>query len=81
MWAKIWKEQLGLASEQQFWDTLKSGEAVTRRDDACAPEPEHVPHELFWQLVNRVGLSEREAAALSKEEAVQRMSDFWLSGG
>lgn len=81
MWARIWKEQLGLTSEQQFWEALQSGEAAARHDVASTAEPEHVPRELFWQLVHRVGLTEREAAALSKEEAVQRMSDFWLSGG
>jgi len=80
LWAHIWKRQLGLQSEQQFWDTLKSGEPVARPGDVVAqqaPAAERLPRDLFWALVHTVGLSEQEAAGLSKQEAVARMTEYW----
>lgn len=84
LWSKIWKHDLGLQSEQKFWDALSSRKAVIRPgDEVAAPAGEpgaHLPRDLFWALVKTVGLSEQEAAALSKEEAVARMTEHWSRG-
>lgn len=81
LWSRIWKHQLGLTSEQDFWKALSSGDEVTRPSNhAPQPvpaQPVHLPRELFWLLVHNIGLSEQEAAALSKEEAVTRMNEHY----
>ena len=68
LWHRIWKHQLGLETEEQFWTALKTGKPVPREAEA----PRGTPDWLIHQLIHTVGLTEDEALALSVEEAEAR---------
>jgi len=78
LWKHILKDQLQV-SEAQFWECLETGKPPTR-GIADEPEKEPVPTGVVWNLINRVGLSEDEVAEMSKEEAIERLSLFWITG-
>lgn len=71
LWARIWRSQLQLVSEEEFWEVLRSREPARR--GACAPaEPPGVAMDtwLLEFLVNVVGMREEVVLALSPEEAM-----------
>ncbi len=35
---------------------------------------------MAWMLLNKVGLSEAEVRALTKEQAIGRLARFWTEG-
>ena len=72
LWHRIWKEQLGLESEEQFWTALRTRTPVPRGTEA----PKGTPDWLIRRLINQVGLKENEALALSPEEAAARWEQF-----
>lgn len=80
LWNDICKRQLALASEHEFWEALRTGEPVARQGDGEpeAAQPTALPRDLFWQLVNSLGMDEHEAAQLSVEQAVRRMTEHWI---
>ena len=72
LWHRIWKEQLGLASEDQFWTALRTSTAVQREAEA----PKGTPDWLIRRLIHQVGLTEDVALSLSPEEAATRWERF-----
>lgn len=78
MWSHILRDQLGV-TEEEFWACVQDGQLPDR---GAPPEPtrEPIPTGLLWQLINRVGLPEDEVAAMTKEEAIERLNRFWLTG-
>jgi hypothetical protein len=68
LWHHIWRDQLGLESEDQFWTALKTGQPVPRETEPLRGTPEW----LIQRLIHTVGLSEEEALGLSVEEATAR---------
>ncbi len=70
LWHRIWRHQLGLESEDEFWEALRTGDPPLRG----APEPEprepSMPSWLADHLIHRTGRSEDEVLALSEEEAM-----------
>jgi len=82
LWNQIYKKQLALSDEQEFWDVLKTGEPVARRgDEEPAPPPaKTLPEDLAWALIARVGLSEAEVLGMTREEAIERMRRHWAGG-
>lgn len=78
LWNHILKDQL-MVTEQEFWECLKN---KVRPKRGLPPEPsaETLPTELVWALVNRVGVSETEVGRMSKQEAVDRLNTFWITG-
>lgn len=77
LWSHILRDQLQV-SEQEFWSCVRDG--VT--PDRGVPEPpaEALPADLAHLLINRVGLSDLEVAAMSKAEAVERLNRYWTDG-
>lgn len=78
LWNHILKDQLQV-SEAEFWECLDTRTPPSR---GARPEPdkEPIPTGVVWSLINRVGLSEAEVGAMSKEEAIARLNDFWMTG-
>jgi hypothetical protein len=68
LWHHIWRDQLGLDSEDQFWTALRTGKPVPRETEARRGTPEW----LIKQLIHTVGMTEAQALALTPEEAVTR---------
>jgi hypothetical protein len=77
LWSHILRDQLQV-SEPEFWTCVRDGV----RPDRGMPEPpaEALPADLAYLLIDRVGLSESELAAMSKVEAVERLNRYWTEG-
>lgn len=77
LWKHVLRDQLDV-DESRFWVCVRDGTLPDRR----VPEPPAaaLPAELVHLLVYRVGLAEREIAAMSKDEAVARLQRYWTEG-
>lgn len=74
LWSHILRDQLDV-TEDEFWACVQDG-ARPRRSDQDQPR-EGLPAEVVHLLVTRVGLSEAEVAAMSKPDAVARLTRYW----
>lgn len=77
LWAQIWRHQLGLESEEQFWEALKTAKPVNR--SPVRPLPPTGPAKPGWLVSNLIfvaGVPEEEVRTMSEEEAQQRWLDF-----
>ena len=75
LWSTILGSQL-CVTEAQFWRCVDEGQ-VPIRETAVSVPASALPAGLAYQLIHTVGLSDAEVAALSREEAIARLSDFW----
>lgn len=77
IWAHILRDQLDVTTDV-FWACVLDGTLP----DRGTPEPprEALPADLVHLLINRVGLAEKEVAAMSKTEAIARLQQFWTEG-
>lgn len=77
LWSRIWRDQLALDSEDEFWQALRAKRPVDR--STAAPAPPIGPSKPGW-LVNSLifiaGLPEEEVERLSVEEAERRWLEF-----
>lgn len=77
LWAHILRDQL-CVDEATFWAAVRDS-VVPERARPAAPA-ESLPVEIAALLVNRVGLSREQVAAMSREEAIERLNRFWAEG-
>jgi hypothetical protein len=77
LWSHILRDQLKV-DQQTFWACVQDGKKPDR--GAPEPPPETLPADLVHPLLTRVRLSEAEVAAMSKEQAIARMQQYWASG-
>lgn len=70
LWHRIWRHQLELESEDQFWEVLSSGEPAQRGAPEPAPAQPGMAAWLFEYLIHRIEISEDEALAMEEEEAM-----------
>lgn len=75
-WNRIWREQLGLESEDQFWEALQSKEAVARERQVDPPKGPRIPGWLVQRLTQTAGLRWEEISGLSPGEALERWEKF-----
>jgi len=75
LWHRIWREQLKLEREEQFWEALRTRRPVARRDVAPQPvtEDEGLPGWLVDKLSREVRLSSEEIAGMTEEQALGRL--------
>ncbi|MGI8750086.1 MAG: hypothetical protein ACR2J6_06000 [Thermoleophilaceae bacterium] len=71
LWHRIWRHQLELESEDQFWEVLGSGEPAQRGELEPAPEQPGMEAWLFEYLIHRIEIPEDEALAMGGEEAMR----------
>jgi hypothetical protein len=77
LWQRIWRDQLGLESEDQFWEALQTGNRVPRATDAPdRPAGSSVPAWVVQGLL-RAGVAEEEIRRLDATEAQRRLEDIW----
>ncbi len=77
LWSHILRDQLQV-SEAEFWACVRDGvtpDRGVRQIPAAA-----LPADLVRVLISRVGLSDAEVAAMSKDEAIARLERYWTSG-
>jgi hypothetical protein len=77
LWAHILRDQLDV-DEATFWAAVRDGVKPSR--GAAATPAETLPAELALLLVNRVGLTREQLAAMTKTEAIERLNRFWTEG-
>lgn len=78
IWSHILRDQLKV-SEAEFWECLDTGHPP-KRGGIEEPEKDPIPTGVVWNLLNRVGLSEVEVAAMERDEAIERLNQFWITG-
>lgn len=79
MWAHILRDQLDV-TEEVFWACVEDGELPDRgRDDTDAPG-DAIPVDVARLLASRVGLSRDEIRAMSPDQAIARLNEFWTTG-
>ncbi len=72
LWTKVWRHQLGLNSEDGFWEVLRTRKPAQRGAAAVPPAEPQMPAWLFEALVQIFGVDEDEVRSLSEEEALAR---------
>lgn len=77
LWAHILRNQLRV-DEATFWAAVRDGIAPQRV--SAGPQGESLPVEVVALLLNRVGLTHEQVAALSRAEAIERLNRFWAEG-
>lgn len=77
LWSHILRDQLHV-TEQEFWSCVREN----LKPDRGAPEPPAaaLPADLVRMLITRVGLPEAEVAAMSKDQAIARLQQYWTDG-
>ena len=78
LWQRIWKHQLVLDSEEQFWDALRTGQPVSREAHGtpAAPAGPSIPAWIVQGLL-RAGVRESEIRSLDAEDARRRLEEIW----
>lgn len=74
LWHRIWSEQLGLATEEEFWHVLMTNSAAPRAGPAAPPPAP--PDWLIDHLVTRLHMTPEAARALSPAEAERRWHEY-----
>ena len=77
LWSHILRDQLQV-SEAQFWACVRDGVRPARGLPERAANS--LPAEVVHLLISRVGLSEAEVAAMTREEAIARLQQYWSDG-
>jgi hypothetical protein len=77
IWSHILKDQLDV-DQATFWACVQDG----TKPDRGVPQPPAgaLPADLVHLLLSRVRLSEAEVAAMSKDQAIARMQQYWATG-
>jgi hypothetical protein len=74
LWSHILRDQLQV-TEAEFWSCVRENTKPDR--GAPAVPPTALPADLVHMLISRVGLSETEVAAMTKNQAVARLQQYW----
>ena len=77
LWSHILRDQLDV-DQATFWACVQDG----TKPDRGVPQPPAgaLPADLVHLLLTRVRLSEAEVAAMSKDQAIARMQQYWATG-
>ncbi len=76
LWSHILETQLCVA-ETDFWRCVEKGTPPERGRPVASLPATALPAGLAHQLVHTLGLRDHEIAALSRDEAIQLMNDYW----
>lgn len=65
--------------EATFWAAVRDRVKPTRAA-STAPSRAALPAEVAFLLINRVGLTREQVAAMTKVEAIERLNRYWTEG-
>lgn len=77
IWAHILRDQLDV-DQAAFWGCVRDGIKPNRGKPETPAGA--LPADLVHLLLTRVRLSEAEVTAMSKDEAIARMQQYWATG-
>lgn len=80
LWAHIWRHQLGLNSEDEFWDALHNGKPVQRDQLIAESREPQMETWLFDALVRTFGIAEGKVLAMNEDEALALYLKFCEGG-
>ncbi len=81
LWRRIWRDQLGLDSEDAFWRALRESRPVDRGDASPAtPAGPSIPGWVVAGL-RRAAINEAEVRTLTAAEARRRLEAIWADRG
>jgi hypothetical protein len=72
LWGRIWRYQLALQSEAEFWEVVRTRRPADRGVPVVAPRQPGMPAWLFEFLVKAGGLPENDVLDMTEDEALQR---------
>jgi len=72
LWTRVWRHQLGLGSEDEFWEVLRTRKPAPRGAAVSQPAEPQMPAWLFEALVYTFHVAEDEVRSLNEEEALAR---------
>lgn len=77
LWKRIWRDQLGLETEEAFWEALRTGRPVER--GAAVADPPVGPSLPGWVVAGLLtaGRSEAEIRGLAADEATRLLHELW----
>ena len=78
LWSHILGDQLDV-DEATFWACVRDGVRPQRGVVPSSPA-NGIPADVAALLLHRVGLTEAEVRALTRQEAVERLKQYWLEG-
>ena len=77
MWSHILRDQLDV-TEDEFWSACRKGFC---QNEAPRTFPRrHCRLSSCTCSINKVGLAEADVAAMTKDEAVARLNQYWTTG-
>jgi hypothetical protein len=77
LWGHILRDQLQV-TEAEFWAAVREHKKPNR--GAPEPPPQALPADVVHLLISRVGLPEAEVAAMTKDQAIDRLQRYWAEG-
>lgn len=77
IWGHILRDQLQV-SDVAFWRCVQDGVKPDRGQPKVPAEA--LPAEVVHLLITRVGLDEATVAAMTRDEAVSRLNEYWAGG-
>lgn len=81
LWNRIWRHQLQLKSDEEFWEVLQSGQPPVRGAPPAPVVEPQMPAWLFEALVLTFGVDEAEVREMSEDEAMERYLACCKGGG
>ena len=76
MWSHILDDQLQV-TEAEFWECVDNKNPPQRTPSDASSDTVRLPAQLAYQLVHALNLTNDEIAALSLEEAMKLLNEFW----
>ncbi len=77
LWSHILRDQLQI-SPDEFWQCVRTGETPAR---SALPAPQDaIPADLAHLLKNRIGLTDEQLAGMSRQAAIERAQQYWMTG-
>lgn len=78
LWKHILRDQLQI-TDAEFWACVRDN--ITPDRGVRKSSTDSLPADLVHLLINRVGLPENEVMAMTKEQAISRINEYWANTG
>jgi len=76
LWGQILDAQL-VVTEDAFWECVDNGTPPARTHPETEVPQSTLPADLAYQLVHTLGLGAQELEGMTREDAVQRLTEHW----